>query len=129
MRELGRRGGRGGAFNDFMDHLGNMEELKHEEGTKEAIAELESLIHGQRMGSNSPDKPKISGALAGRITKTLIYWKERKSETDLAIGEIKKALIDFAKRERNENQGKEKQYKERNKFKKSEEVGNTGKYQ
>ena len=79
--------------------------------------ELKSLIHGQRMGSNSPDKPKISGALAGRVTKTLIYGEERKSETDLEIGKIKKALSDFAKRVRNENQGKAQQRKERNKFK------------
>ena len=82
IREMGG----GEAFNDFTDHLGDMEDLKHEQGTKEAIVEMRSLIHGQRMGINSPDKPKISGSLAGRITKTLIYGGERKSETDLEIG-------------------------------------------
>ena len=109
----------GEAFNDFMGHLGNMGDLKQDKGMGETIAELESLIHGQRMESNSMDKPKIQGSLAGRIAKTLIYGKERKSETDLEIGKIKVALIDFAKQARNENQRKEKQYikKARNKFK------------
>ena len=94
-----------------------MGDLEHEKGTKEAIAELKSLIHGHRMGRNSPGKSEISGFLADRITKTLIYGKERKSETDMKIGKIKNALSDFAQRASDENQGKEKQYKERNKFK------------
>ena len=47
----------------------------------------------------------------------LIYGKERKSETDLEIGEIKKALNDFAK-QNEQKQGKTKQYKNKqNKFK------------
>ena len=75
------------------------------------------------MGSSSPDKPEISGPLAGRITKTPIYGQGRKSETDLEIGEIK-ASGDFAKQVKNRNQGKGKQYKERNKFRKSDEVAN-----
>ena len=53
------------------------------------------------MDSNSPDKSKIPDSLADRITKTLIYGKERKSETDLKIGEIKKDLSDFAEQVRN----------------------------
>jgi len=110
-----------------MDRLGNMGDSKHVKGMGEAIVELGSLIHGQRMGSNSPDKPKISGSWDGRITKTLIYGKERKSETDSEIGKIKKALSDFAKQASRKNQEKEKQYKEWNKFKKSEEVENAGK--
>ena len=36
--------GGGGEFNDFINHLGNMEELKHEKGMEESIAELKSLI-------------------------------------------------------------------------------------
>ena len=86
-----------GAFNDFMDHLGNVEELKHDEGLKDAILELESLIRGHRMGRNSADNPKITGPLADRIAKTSIYGNRRKSDTDLKIGEIKKAISDFAK--------------------------------
>ena len=101
-----------------------MGDLEHEKGTKEAIAELKSLIHGHRMGRNSPGKSKIPGPLAGRITKTMIYGKERKSELDLGIREIKKALSDFAKQVRKQNQEKEKRYEERYKFKKSEEVEN-----
>ena len=69
-----------------MYRLGNMEEAKHEKGTKEAIAELKSLIHGQRINNNAPGKTKISGSLSGSVTKTLIFGKDRKSETDLRIG-------------------------------------------
>ena len=46
-----------------------MEDSKHEKGMEGEIAESESLIHGHRMGSNSPDKPEFSGSLAVRITK------------------------------------------------------------
>ena len=34
----------GGEFNDFTNRLGNMDELKHEKGMKDSIAELKSLI-------------------------------------------------------------------------------------
>ena len=78
------------AFNDSMHHLGNMGDSEHEKGTKEAILELESLIRVHRMGGNSPGKSKIPGSLAGRVTKTLIYGKERKSETDLKIAKLRK---------------------------------------
>ena len=89
-----------------MDHFGNMGDMEHEKGAKEAIAEMESLIRGHRMGSNSPGKLKTSGSLAGRITKTLIYGEARKSETDLEIDKVKKALIDFAKQAKKKHQGK-----------------------
>ena len=62
-----------------------MEELKHEKGTKEAIMELKSLIQGHRINSNYPNDKGISGSLADRVTKMLIYGKERKSETDLKL--------------------------------------------
>ena len=87
----------GDAFNDFMDRLADMGELKHEEGMRGDILESESLIRGHRMGRNSAENPKITGPLVDRIAKTLIYGNRRKSETDLRIGEIKKALSDFAK--------------------------------
>ena len=77
-----------------------MGEAKHEKGMGEAIVELKSLIHGQRVNNNSPGKTKIPGPLTDKITKTLIFGKERKSETDLRIGEIKTSLSDFAKNER-----------------------------
>ena len=50
-----------------------------------AILELESLIRGKRMGINSARNPKIPGSLTGRITKTLIYGQQGKSDTDLRI--------------------------------------------
>ena len=56
------------------------------------------------MGRNSAENPKISGSLADRAAETLIYGKQRKSDTDLRIGEIKKAIIDFAKHIRSKNQ-------------------------
>ena len=65
--------------------------MKHEKGMREALAESKSLIRGLRMGINSTGKSKNPGSLSERITTTLIYGKERKSETDFEIGEIKKA--------------------------------------
>ena len=56
--------------------------------------------------------------MADRITKMLIYGKERKSETDLKIDNIKKALKDFAKQNKNENKEKENNTRKReNKYK------------
>ena len=117
---------RGGSLNDSMDRLCNMGELKHEEGMEDAILELKSLIRGQRMGSNPADRPEITGSLAGRIAKTLIYGNRRKSDTGLGIGKIKKALTDFAKQSKSETMER-KQYKERKKFDEIEEIGNSGK--
>ena len=56
-------------FNDFVDHLRNMEELKHEKGTKDAIVGLKSLIRGRRVNNNSSGKTKIAGSLVDRIGK------------------------------------------------------------
>ena len=99
-----------------------MGDLKHEKGTKEAIMELKSLIHWQRMGSNSPGKLKISGSLDGRITKTLIYGQERKSETDFGIDKIKNALRDFAKQAKNKIKGKRNNIKKETNSRKVEKV-------
>ena len=60
--------GGGGGINEFIDHLGNVE-AKREEGAKEAILELKSLIRRHRINNKSPGKTKISGSLAGRVTK------------------------------------------------------------
>ena len=84
--------------------VGGFETRKRNGGS---IVESKSLIHGYRMGSNSPGKLKIPGSLAGRITKTSIYGEERKSETDLRIGKIRKSLCDFAKQAKNKINGKE----------------------
>ena len=37
------------AFRDFLDHIGMVEELRHEEGMRESISELKTLMHGQRI--------------------------------------------------------------------------------
>ena len=67
-----------------------------------SIVGLKSLIQGHRINNNNPtSKTGISGSLADRITKMLIYGKERKSETDLEIGKIKKALGEFPKQSKN----------------------------
>ena len=71
------------------------------------IKALGSLIRWHRIDSNSADNTEISGSLAGRIPKTLIYGKEEKSGADLGIGEIKRALIDFAEQAKMERIGKE----------------------
>ena len=80
--------------------------LKREEGTKDDISELKSLIRGHRVGTNSAENPKISGSLADRIAKTLIYGKKRKSDTDREIEKIKKALSDFTKQLRSASDGR-----------------------
>ena len=48
IREMGGIG----AFNDLMEQLGNMEELKREEGMGGSITESKSLILGHRIESN-----------------------------------------------------------------------------
>ena len=63
------------ALNDFMGHLSHVGELKHEEGAKEAMSELTSLMRGHHIGRNSAGNLKISGALSGKITKTLLNGK------------------------------------------------------
>ena len=63
------------AIDDFVDRLCNMGELKHEEGAKEAMSELTSLMRGHHIGRNSAGNLKISGALSGKITKTLLNGK------------------------------------------------------
>ena len=99
-----------------------MEELKHEKGMKESIVELKSLIRWHRVNnnstsSNSARKTRISGSLAGRITKMLIYGKGRKSETYLEIGEIKKASEDFANQKKGTDARKQNNTKIKGKFK------------
>ena len=85
-----------GAVSDSMGHLSQVEELKHEEGAQEEITELKSLMRGHQIGGNSPGNLRISGSLMGRIATTLNYG-ERKALVDLEIGEITKAISDFAK--------------------------------
>ena len=84
------------AFKDFVERLSPVGELKREEGPKEAITELKSLMRGQLIGDNSSGNLKMSGSLSGRITKTPIHGEERKSAVHLEIAKGKKALIDFA---------------------------------
>ena len=66
-------GGGGPGFNDFINHLENVEELKHEKGTKEAIAESNSSIWNQRVNSNFANKTGAAGSLTDRITQLSIY--------------------------------------------------------
>ena len=112
IRELGV-----GAFNDSMDHLWNMKDSKREKGTKEVIVELESLIHGHRAGSNSPDKSKNSRFLSRSNYENVALRKRTAIGTDFKIDKVEKALSDFAKQVKTKIT-EEKQYKERNKFKK-----------
>ena len=64
------------AYREFLDHLGRVEELKHEEGTKEAISEIKTLMQKQRIDQNSSDLMKLSGGLTERITK-LFFMENR----------------------------------------------------
>ena len=65
------------ALNDFMEHIGNMVELKRDEGTKVARAELKSLFLGHRIGNNSAGSAQIPGSLAGSIAKRRFTGKKR----------------------------------------------------
>ena len=47
------------AFNDCTEHIGNLEELKREDGMGDVIAELKSLIRGHRVGYNSVGNGKL----------------------------------------------------------------------
>ena len=85
-----------------MDHIGTVEELRHEEGMQESISELKTLMRGQRIEQNSSDLMKLSGNLGGRITKTLLYGKKGKSPVGLKAEKIKRALKDFAKQAKEE---------------------------
>ena len=51
--------------------------------------------------------------MADRIANTLIYGGGRKSAVDLEIGEIKKALIEFANQVKNGKNWKAKKYREK----------------
>ena len=46
--------GGGQAYRDFLDHIGKVEELRHEEGMQESISELKTLMRGQRIGKIRP---------------------------------------------------------------------------
>ena len=70
-------------------------------------------MRGRKIGNNSPGNLKNSGSMADRIANTLIYGGGRKSAVDLEIGEIKKALSDFAKKVKNGQKWEEKQYREK----------------
>ena len=103
-----------GAFNDFAKNLGKVGDLKHEEGMKDDIAELKSLIRGQRVESNSADSSEISVSLSAIIVETLLYGKEKKSDTDLK-SQNKESGNRFRQESENEKNWKEKHYKERKK--------------
>ena len=55
------------AFNDCIWHLNHVEELRREEGVRESIAELKSLMRGHHNGNNSSGNLKISASSTDRI--------------------------------------------------------------
>ena len=91
----------GQAYRDYLDHIGKVEELRHEEGTQEAISELKTLTRGQRIGGNSSDLLKLPGNLSEGITKS--FFMGRKGIAGrFESREIKRALQDFANRVKDE---------------------------
>ena len=92
IRELGAVG----ALSDFMGGLGNMG-FKTRRRAKDDITGSKSLIIGHRIERNSADNPKISGSLAGRIAKTLIYGKSEKYDTDFKNWRNKESSKRFRK--------------------------------
>ena len=57
------------AYRDFLDHIGKVGELRHEEGTQESISELKTLMRGRRIEQNSSDLMELSGNLSGELRK------------------------------------------------------------
>ena len=102
IREMGGVG----AVNDSIRRLSQVGGAKHEERMREAITELESLMLGKHIGHNSPGSLRITDSANGRVTKTLIYGKIKKSPIDLEIAKAKKAIIDFANPAKKERIGK-----------------------
>ena len=106
IREMGVE-----SFNDSIGDLGQVRDSEHEEGSQEGITELGSLMRGDHFGRNSSVNLRVSGSLKGRIAKTRIYGENRKSPIGLEIGEVKKAIRDFAKKGKNGEKWAEKQYR------------------
>ena len=77
-----------------MDRIGKGEELRHEEGTQEAISELKNLMSGQRIWRNSSDLMRLPGNLGG-VAKTLLYGEKGKSPTGLEAGMGQKGVTGF----------------------------------
>ena len=76
-----------------MDHIGKVEELRREEGMREAISELKTLMRKQRIGKNSSDLTKLPGSIDGGITQTLHGGRKGKSPVDLKVAKIKKRYV------------------------------------
>ena len=74
IHELGGEEG----FNDFANHLANVEELKREKGMKESIMELKSFIQIHRINSNSANKIGTAGSLISRQNNKTVYIRKRK---------------------------------------------------
>ena len=55
------------ASNYFMEHLSHVGELKRDEGAKEALTELKSLMRGRHIRGKSPGNLKVPGTLTDRI--------------------------------------------------------------
>ena len=71
----------GGGLNDFINHLTNVEEVKHEKGEKgaeEAIMELKSLIRNPRVNRNPINETGTAGPLTD-IIKTFDIWKRKRN--------------------------------------------------
>ena len=54
------------SFNDFMEYLQQLSDLRRGAGMQPNISELQSLLRRWRVGRDS-------GSLPGRISKTLMY--------------------------------------------------------
>ena len=70
--------------------------LQREEGVKDSITELRSLMGGKHITNNSEGNSQISGSLSGRIAKSFFFTeKKKKPAIDSEIGKIKEALSVF----------------------------------
>ena len=90
-----------------------MEDLKHEDGEKDYITELKSLIRGHRIESNRLVTQKFRVLYRWELRKRRFTEKRRNTTRIFKIGKIKKAISDFAK-QANKEELESKEYKERN---------------
>ena len=88
-----------------------MEDLKHEDGEKDYITELKSLIRGHRIESNRLVTQKFRVLYRWELRKRRFTEKRRNTTRILKIGAVKKAISDFA-RQRNMGNWEGKKYKE-----------------
>ena len=75
-------------FNDFMEYLQPVSEIRHCGGTNRNIADPQSLMRQKRVDRNSVNSAGFSGTTHSRIPETPMFAKAQKSKTHKRIERI-----------------------------------------